>query len=337
MFFLGACSVLNPTQPSENELQLRETLDALEAKNLKLELEATERALQSTQTAVGVPNQPIDNQPTVVTSNQSIETQPVFTPPVTQSTDAIQIPSVLTFEEWMKTAKILLYEDIVGIPKVERYVKGTLEIMKSRYGIDYDDVGNAKGWLKERLIFGAEGGVPWDLIIIAVEARGGVSGEFFEYLQDNLDQGSSVILEIWYLDQISEGKVEPILEKCGVNITNYVGSLSRQPIDLVLWPLTTHPILTEPNNYPKLTKVIYFWPPNDLGDYMELSGTGDAQLLYGRKAGETTRLGTLTVCLKGQLIIQTFSNHNYFGDAMNIAWENYIWNALKVRYYGAQE
>lgn len=328
-----ACSLINPNQSGNDELQLQlqGTNMALQATNQSLMIDATKQSLQSTADALTV-------------SSQSIITQPLPPPPsILLSVTETKVPSVSTveplqsFEDWIKTARILLFEDIVGIPRVNRYVKDTLEIMVSKYGISYDNVGSAKGWLKERLIFGAEGGVPWDVIIIAAEMRAGVSGELFEYLEDNLNKGTSVILESWYLDQISEGKIKPILKRCGVKLTNYVGSMSRKPIDLVLWPLTTHPILTEPNNYAKLTNVIYFWDPNDLGDYMELTGEGDAQLLIGRKVGETTRLGTLAVCLKGQLILQTFSSHNYYEDAMNIAWENYIWNALKTRFYGTQE
>ena len=59
------------------------------------------------------------------------------------------------------------------------------------------------------------GGNPWDLVIIAVEYRAGISGEYFDYLMDVLNQGTSVIVEAYHLDQISQGTVSTILTKCG--------------------------------------------------------------------------------------------------------------------------
>ncbi len=107
-------------------------------------------------------------------------------------------------------------------------------------------------------------------------------------------------------------------------------------MDLVLWPLveTAHPILTEPNNYLSFTKGAYFWSRQDLGDLMDLTGKGDATLLVGRKVTDTTHNGALAVCLGGQLTLQTFSSHTYPREIMEGAWENYIVNALKVRYSG---
>ena len=242
--------------------------------------------------------------------------------------------SVESFEVWMKSASILLYEDMVGDPRVLRFVKETLDLMD----LNYEDVGNAQGWLKERLNIGAAGGRPWDLIILATEMRAQISGEYYEYLENNMAQNTSVIIESWYLDAISEGKVRPILKECGVSVKQYSGSYGSL-MDLMLWPINgvLHPVLTEPFNYVPLTKGSYFWPPKDLGSLMDLTGEGDAVLLVGRKIDVQDKNGAVAVCMGGQLTIQTFSSHNYPRETMHQIWQNYIYNALKVRYSGKRE
>ena len=217
----------------------------------------------------------------------------------------------------MKTASILLYEDMVGDPRVLRFVKEALDLME----LPYEDVGNAQGWLKERLNIGASGGRPWDLIILAAELRAQVSGEYFEYLSTAMDQNTSVIIESWYLDAISEGTARPILKECGVKVKPYAGSYGSL-MDLVLWPINgvIHPVLTEPFNYVKLTNGTYFHDPDDLGSLMDLTGEGDAVLLVGRKIDEPSRFGAVAVCDGGQLTLQTFSSHNYpRDDAQDLA------------------
>ncbi len=87
----------------------------------------------------------------------------------------------------MKNAKILVYEDIVVDPGETQYIKKTLDTM----GLNYKWDGNAVGRLKSDLLAGAPGGTPWDLVILGIEARGNVSGEYFEYLMDVINQGTA--------------------------------------------------------------------------------------------------------------------------------------------------
>ncbi len=286
--------------------------------------QATVNALILTQTALPLIIQPAPTDMQII---------PPTYEPVIEVTESIPTPEILDINTLMKDARILLFEDMIGRPKTRRVAKETLEGM----GLKYEDVGSAKGWLKERLLFGASGGEPWDLIILAVENRtaGSITGEFFSYLRSNLDKGSSVILEAWHLDQIKNGEIKPILDKCGITVENYTG-VAGSAMDLVLWPLTTHPILTEPNNYPRLTKPTFYWQPSDYGDLMYITSTGDATLLIGRDSSQPTRHGVVVVCMGGQLIIQTFSSHNYDLDTMKMIWENYIYNALKTRFMGRQ-
>jgi hypothetical protein len=323
-----SCSTGNKESQIDQNAAL--TIQALEAITTIQALEATNISLNATNIAAqSQPNFP----PTDTTISISTQQQEIITTTEVPSVSSdIETPAVgESFESWMQTASILLYEDMVGDPRVLRYIKEALDLMN----LQYEDVGNAQGWLKERLNIGAAGGRPWDLIIIATELRAQISGEYFEYLQNALDQNTSVIIESWYLDDISEGKARPILKACGVTVKDYSGSYGSL-MDLVLWPFNgiVHPVLTEPNNYVQMTKGTYFWPPDDLGSLMYLSGEGDAVLLVGRKIDEPDRHGAVAVCMGGQLTLQTFSSHNYPRETMHEIWQNYIYNALKVRYSG---
>ena len=111
----------------------------------------------------------------------------------------------------MKTAKILLFEDVSGV-YLTRYVEQALDDL----GLPYVDVADHLGDFKEELFSGTK----WDLIISAEEARTGVRGEFFDYIQTQLDSGSSVILEVWALNSIVNGKIGPIVRKCGLKYPN---------------------------------------------------------------------------------------------------------------------
>ena len=286
------------------------------------DLQATEMAIAAQQTAMAQQQQP--TQPPA---------QPPTQPPAQPPTQPPQPPPA-DFEQQMKSASILLYEDMVEIPAEYRYVKRTLDSM----GMRYKDDGNAMGWLKSDLLGGSPSGGPWDLVIIAAEFREQVSGEFFDYLTDVMNQGSSVIVEAWYLDQVSQGKVSTILSKCGVQVYQYFpksGSIN----DVVVWPLpgaSSHPILTQPNGGLTFTKARDTWLWTfDLGDHTAYTGRGDAQILLGTDAQDGNNDGVLTVCMGGQLTLMTFSSHSFPFDIMYPLWENMIYNALKIRLTGS--
>lgn len=310
-------------QQANNSMQ--ETLDAQQATIDAQMLQATMVNQQptidiaGTQVALSVQETMAAGQPTDVIPAGPTQAPPTIAPPSGSSQD---------LEAFMKSANILLYEDMVNDPKVYRYIKRTLDGMS----LPYKDDGSAKGWLKNDLLAGAKGGNPWDLVIIAVEYRAGISGEYFEYLMDVLNQGTSVIVEAYHLDQISQGTVSTILTKCGVQVYPYVGK-TRTLIDILVWPIsgTNHPILKEPNSGLSFSKAVAYWPYNDLGDLVALTGQGDAQILMGTKANEKSRDGVLTTCMNGQFTLMSFSSHSFTFQTMMPLWENMITNALKVR------
>jgi hypothetical protein len=234
-----------------------------------------------------------------------------------------------TFEEWMKVANILAYEDIIYHEKLVRYVRETLRGMD----LNYTFVGSAIGEFKKKLLLEAPPG-GWDLIIAANEAKipPVLKGEYFDYLNDALEQGTPVILEVHYLDRVSEGSIEPILEKCGVEYEkNWKDVSSRNQI---MWPLEPeHPILNVPNSNLSFTRTTGTWALNyDIGDLMKIGYGGDARFLLGLSSGNDQMHGTLTTCMGDHLILQTYSSHQIDEDVSLDLWENYIYNALKVRY-----
>ena len=269
--------------------------------------------------------------PTEPDNQEPGQTQPTSAadPDQTDTPEALQGADL---ETWMKSASILLYEDMIAHLDTPRYVLETLNHM----GLSYKDDGSAKGWLKTDMLGGAPGGGPWDLVIIAAESKSGVQGEFFEYVLDALNQGSSVIMEAWYLDQTSRGAAAALLGRCGIDFQADWEKVPPQA--MVMFPLNSdHPVLHEPNTL-SFTKVTdYWWDPSgsivyDIGDLVEIVPGGDAEILVGTNPTYQDTHGTVTVCVDDRLILQTFSSHQLHLDTMTLVWENYITYALKTRY-----
>ena len=247
-------------------------------------------------------------------------------------------PSSPGSSDWvskMKSANILLYEDMAYVRDANRYVKPTLD----RLGIPYIDVAGAQGDLKTYLLAGGYEGKEWDLVIIASEAKSGkpgISGEYFEYINTILDHGTSVILETSDLDVSANGIASTLLSNCGVEFES--DWYDVRPEHMAMYPLDpSHPILNEPNSDLTFTKVTNFWwdptrtDKYDIGDRLRLVPGSQAKLLVGTQGTDPTLHGTVVVCVDGRFILQTFSSHQLSFNAMQPLWENYIYNALKAR------
>jgi hypothetical protein len=220
-----------------------------------------------------------------------------------------------------KGAKILLFEDMSGHPsKVARYIKPALEDA----GYIFTDVGSAQGWLKEQLVQNKE----WDLLIISAEASGRISGEYFDLIREFLESGAGVIMEMWDIDSLSQGKIKPILDQCGVELDKDWGHPGRRD----LWYLIPdHPILNEPNEMGRL-RPAPFWA-DDTGDLMKIKyysnkAVGDAALVIGIDEKFKDSRAVLTTCLGGRLVLQTFGTHDYHREDMQKLWQNYVFYAL---------
>ncbi|MBN1148035.1 MAG: hypothetical protein JXA78_12325 [Anaerolineales bacterium] len=297
------------------------TLDAQQTKLVQGGAAATEQsaaseidAAQATQAAAGQATQAAEH---------TAAAQPSEAPPPIATVD---------MQSRMASAKILVFEDMTSKLNTNRYAKDTLDKM----GLPYVDVGSAQGLLKTEVSSGGPDGKGWDLVIIAAESKdGGTAGEYFDYVLSLLDEGASVIFEVWYLDDMHGGAASTLMTRCGIA---YEGDMLKvPPARMVMFPLNyDHPIMQYPNSGIKLTDTMsYWWGDNksyDTGDLVKITLRGDAALLVGSMADEKQTHGTVTVCFDNRLILQTFSSHNLTFNAMRPLWENYIYNALRVRF-----
>ncbi|MEW5869764.1 MAG: hypothetical protein AB1894_10855 [Chloroflexota bacterium] len=349
-------SLIRPGNPT-----LRETQLELSVQQTLAVQRSTDQVLEKTRQA-GQPTLPVPEHLTqqapeaTIDPNQAAEA----TVQAMQATQAVEItssaplatteppPPVGDLATMAKSANILLFEDMIGNLDTNRYIKDTLTALGVPCEQDGStpcrDVGSAQGWLKEQLAGGAPGGKPWDVIIVASESKKGTAelkssfpAEYTEGILEAIDQGSSVILEMGNLDSLHAGVVGTMAARCGIE---YENNWVRVPASrMVMFSLDpTNPIFNEPNNDMSFTATTSYWTTTakgkyyDIGDLVALGRGGDATLLLGTTPDEKTRNGTLTVCMNGQLLWQTFSSHQLAYKSMQLVWENYIYHALKVRF-----
>ena len=299
--------------------QVQETQTAQNATQMALDVQATVNALPS--------NTPQStNTPSPTNTPQTVDTQDTQNqPPQQPPTGAQPTINQADFEAWMRTANILLFEDMA----IFGFVQPALDAMS----MSYVDVNDAMGHFKTQLLSGGPGGQGWDLIISAKEARENISGEFYVYLNDSLNAGSSIIIEEWDIDDIASGKIAVILGRCGVKFQQ---DWINVPVDKqLLFPINgEHPIHHFPNEGIALTNPSNFWVWDifDLGDLMKLQPGSDAQLLWGARSAIKDSYATAVVCVDGRLIIQTYGSHSYGQNRVIMMWQNYIYNALQARY-----
>jgi hypothetical protein len=300
------------------------------------QLAATITAMQSTlaaQAAATLPP-PTLPPPTPLPPTEPPPTAPPANPTPVLPTQAAVVSTPaqpqsgsFNLNEIMGTADILVYEDVAGNPDLRPYVKMAME----RLGFKRDDyvyLGDARGRLMEGLKIGAQSGEAWDLVVIAAEDRSGVQGEFFEMLEGVLAKGTPVILEAWHLDEIREGAIKPILMRCGVDLVNWYGG-ARDPGALKVYPLIPDsPLLNEVLQIGGF-RIADYWPYEEQGSLMYSVGTGDAKIVVGTRMDEPNSYGVLTECMDGQLILITYSSHNYLDETAVPLWMNYIHYALR--------
>jgi len=247
----------------------------------------------------------------------SLPAQPTSAPP-TETVAATEIVPTATqdFEERMKSAKILVYEDT---PYIGLWIKDTLQGM----GLKHTFVGDAMGDFMENL----NSGIQWDLIILGAESHDYVSGDFFDVLTERVVKDkTALIVEFWYLDKISEGRVKPLMTKCGVKLQkNY------DLADSIYWLESSAPVFTEPNMAIPLIHYDRYWS-FQAGDYMRLLPGSEAALLAGMYQNRDSDYGVIASCFEGRVILQTFCNHDYHEADIQLLWENYIYTTLKNRF-----
>ncbi len=312
----------NSAQATLNALAVQVTIAAMEKEQ---STSADDTNAQQTQVAEAVQAtlnaaQPPPPEPTAEPppEEEIVEPEPIAEPDNEQE--------LADFETWMKTADILLYEDMAGVYTTTRFVQEALESLS----LDYVDLKDAVGHFKEQLLSGGPGGEGWDLIISAKEARGLVKGEIYEYINDNYNNGSSVIIEEWQLDSIVVGKVALLLNRCDVEWQDdwYWDPIQNQ----LLWPVDgTLAIHHQPNEGIALTNPSQYWG-TELGDFLRLAPGSKADVLWVARANVKDTFITAVSCDENRLIFQTYATHSYGKDRIVRMWENYIYNALLARY-----
>ncbi len=302
--------------------------NAQSAPTQDLGLQLTSQALNQQATALAEQQATLNAQSkeNQATEKVEVKVEPTTTPaptetqapaePTTAPTDTEVPPEpTMDLEEKMKSANILVFEDT---QKIGNWIQQSLDSA----GYDYVHVGDAVGHFMENL----NSGIDWDLIIVGAETKSGVRGEFWDEISDQLDRGASVIVEIWYLDQTINGRIKPLLTRCGVDYQKDI------PVaDSIYWLDPTHPLFNEPNTVMPLLHYSRYWTTQS-GDLLKLREGSNATLLAGTQKNRKSDYGQIATCLDGQLIIQTFSNHDYPRSDILLLWQNYVEYGLKKRF-----
>jgi hypothetical protein len=228
-------------------------------------------------------------------------------------------------ERLLKSAKILLFEDM----SASRYIRIAKEAL-DQGGYFYQDVGSAKGWFKSQLLSDVE----WDLVIAAAEVNNEFGGEFFEYINDQIEKGASAIVENWDFDLAPQGKAGSLLARCGVNLES---DWFEPQMQAIFWLTPDDPIFHQPNKVSVTLRTSRGPGFGDMGDMLEVDrdlaeNGGNPTPLAGLNSSWKDSHALLVSCLGGRLILQTFRTHEYHHDDMLALWGNYIYAGLKSRF-----
>lgn len=292
-------------------------------------LQATQDALNATAMAIGVQQtvmamqqvSPPETSPQPTSDSMPTTEPPTITPTIT--------PTVTTAPQdvnsFLQTANVLIYEDVAGtslIPDVKRAADG---LGMKNYTHVGDDIG--------KFMQLASGPNNYDLVVVAAETRSIFRGELFDAVISQVNRGASVVIEIWYLDQIINGKAKPLMNQCGVD---YYSNWTRGPgyskdDYALLWIEPTSPIFNKPNVVQPLYRIRFYWS-GDVGDLMQLTPNSTAHQLAAPVSYTYTRdHGLIYSCIDGRMVLQTFSTHDYADADMQLLWQNYMYNTLQAR------
>jgi hypothetical protein len=279
-------------------------------------LEGTQAALAQTQTALN--NFPA--QDATATQEQQAATATQEQQAATATQEQPPPPAELDIPALIDSSNILVYEDMAGDP---RYITYVARALKSVGGY-HEYVGDAMGTFMDKL----DSGTKWDLIIVAAESRSTIRGDYWTVIKDKVDEGAALVAEMWYLDDISDGMITPLLNECGVEVqADWMRALGKNPIEFeMFWVEPSSPVFNTPNQVSRFKASLNdpAFPSGDIGDFLELTESSNAQILASHAKGDDTNYGLITSCMNGRVIFQTFDSHDYPTNDMVALWENYI-------------
>jgi hypothetical protein len=289
----------NPPVVSGGDDGLQQTIAALSVAETVMAMQQTQNALQNlAQPAVQETAEPVVVQPTVQ------EAAPA------QDMDAL-----------IKGSRILLFEDTW---QYGTWVYDTVKSMGLTATYDGDAIGNFLEHLNSS---------QWDLVIVVGEAHSVVQGEIWDAILTTLNRSNKPALaaEVWYLDDISEGRIKSFTTECGIKWQKDL--LSAVPY---FWLAPDSPFASNPGPVPSLTGGGGFWDGADAGDEVKLIPGSGATLLAGTHAGDNSNHGVITSCFQGRVIFQTFCDHDFSRGTVQSLWKNYITNTLTAHYQAIQ-
>ncbi len=308
--------------------------DDLENTRVAIAVQQTSLAMQQAQLAQSEPAQAepqVEALPTYTPyptyTAQPTEAQVVNEPTATSEPVSEEEPAPsVSFEDWLEDVEILLYDDMYDLGE-ELVIENALDGLG--LGNNTTNVRDAMGDFLSNM----NSSTNWDLIIVGAENRDNISGEYFDVISSEMDRGSSFIIEVWYVDDISTGRIQPVFQRCGITFhRDWQRAWNSNLNDYLVYLLEPdNPLFSEPNAISMLIPYDVLWT-GDVGDMVKLNTGSDAVLLGGAQAKEHSAYGLIAECMDGQMIWQTFSTHDYKTQDMINLWQNYIHHTLRARY-----
>jgi hypothetical protein len=309
-FGILACSM--PGSQAQNGI--KQTQEGLIAQQT-----AIQQTLQAVPTVGEVKTEPTatEEQPTIPVPTATEEVQPTQTPTNEPTTAPTSAPTQ-DIQARIKSARILVYEDIRGNPELPPRIEKALNGLGLK-GSNVVKVGDAQGNFMRQLT-----GAKWDLIIVGAENRNAPSGDFWDIINQRVGENTALITEIWNLNQIANGKISQVLYQCGLEFQqNWERNPGYDLNDYMIYPqVPDHPIFNTPNRIGVIDETLYWH--GDVGDLLELAPGSKAEIVASTQPQQGSSYGVISTCLDGRVVFQTFSTHDYSSDATVALWQNYI-------------
>jgi len=329
---VGESPASNGMEQTQIALGIESTMLAVQQQQATLDAAANQAQVQAEAAAAAPVEQPTTPPVVIVVEQPTNPPQPEAPTDIPLPTDTA-VPQV-DIKDQIKSANILVYEDVRGNPNLTPYVQEVVNRMNFSGG-KIVFVGDAVGNFMQQL----NSAQKWDLIIVAAENRSWVRGEFWDVISEQInDNHAAVVTEVWTLDQIANGRISGFLYQCGISYQkNWSRPNNYDVLDYSMyWLDTSHPLLSSPNIVEPLYSATPYWI-GDIGDLIKLGTGGDAQLVAGLYQREKSSYGTLATCMDGTVVVQTFSTHDYPRTKVMALWENYITYALTNHFEQMQQ